>query len=83
MKILDKSGVNEEGAGETGAERGDDDDERSNEDFDKDDYFVLIIEDHGQTFEKAFNNNIDLITEFLASLKFQAVIRARGGYTEY
>ena len=73
MKILDESGVSEEGAGIAGAEGGDDDDERSDgedEDFDEDNRFVPITDD-GQTFEEAFNDNIDLVTEFLAGLKFQ------------
>jgi hypothetical protein len=75
LKILDESGVNEEGAGVAGAEGGDDDDdERSDggdEDFDEDNRFVPMTEDHGQTFEEAFDDNIDLITEFLVGLKFQ------------
>jgi hypothetical protein len=71
---LDKSGVNKEEAGVAGAEGGDDD-ERSDaglgdDDFDDDDGMVPMIED-GRTFKEAFNDNIDLITEFLAGLKFQ------------
>jgi len=77
LKILDESGVSEEGAGIAGAEGGDDDDERSDgedEDFDEDNRFVPITDD-GQTFEEAFDDNIDLVTEFLAGLKFQVQFR--------
>ena len=56
MKILDESGVNDEGAGMAGAEGGDDDEGGDGGDmddnFDKDG-LVPMAED-GQTFEEAF-----------------------------
>jgi len=38
---------------------------------------VSMTED-GQTSEEAFNNNIDLITELLAGLKFQVRFHVQG-----
>jgi hypothetical protein len=74
LKILDESGVNEEGAGVAEAEGGDDDDdERSDggdEDFNEDNRFVPMTEDHGQTFKEAFDDNIRKTSSVLKNSLF-------------
>ena len=66
------------GAGEAGAEGGDDDEGSHQGDNASDiveDGGLVPMTEVGKTFEEAFNDDIDLITEFLAGLKFQAQFR--------